>query len=643
MKKLLPTLVFLLVLGAGGAAVYLFQKQRRGSGASENAGAWLPADTQLLLSVPDVEGTLAEWKTTDLYQIWAEPEVQDFLARPLSKLPPHQDFEDTAAAVIRLSPTNVFLALTSLDEKTNQPHAVAGFDFRGDKAEVEPLLAGPKDALRRQWPGGKADLTEYQGHALETFDDGNGSVVASTYLDHRYLIANDLALLKATLDRSDHRAPTAGGASILENDPDFQTVTAKLPSRHATLAFLRPGAGLHRVLDLMAASGQPVDAERRAGLDKLKAIGATTAIEHGKLRDTLYYLAPGLNQEPAKLRLGSLPLTSPATLFFGAALFDLPAQLNLPAGPPPPGTPASGLLGGLQDLATLLQDRGLTMERFRGAFGHEISLHLNWPANQAYPALLATVDVRDRAAAGRFVDDLTSTPIAEGAWQVSQAGGSTLHVWSAPGFHYVTPTLSLTDQHLVLGLDSPQVIDALQGERAGKPNFTAGDAYKNALGMVAPPNTAFVYLDDAALFERLYGTLRGFALFGAALLYPQLGDYVDLAKLPNAQTVSKHLSPTIFSQRSDEQGGLLESVGSFTLGQAAFVVVGSASAAAIPVMQSQFPAPVPKGLTPQMMQSPSPEPVPKGLTPPTAPASHVPPAVGGKPGDVPVSPTPQPH
>ena len=621
MKKLLPTLVFLLILGAGGAAVYLFQKQRRGGVASENAGASLPAETQLLLSIPDVEGTLSDWRTTDLYKIWAEPEVQDFLARPLSKLPPHQDFADIMAKVVRLSPTNVFLALTSLDEKTNQPHAVAGFDFKGDKAEVEQLLAGPKDALRKQWPGGKADLIDYQGHALETFDDGSGYVVASTYLDHRYLIANDLALLKATLDRYDHRTPSPGGTNTLDKDADFQTVTARLPSQHATLAFIRPGAGLHRILDLMAASGQPVDAGRRAELDKVKAVGATTAIENGKLRDTLYYLAPGMNQELAKLRMGSLPLTSASTLFYGAAMFNLPTQLKLPAGPPAPGTPGGGLLSGLQDLAVLLQDRGLSMERFRTAFGNEISLHLDWPANRAQPALLATVDVRDHAAAGKFVDDLTGTVLAEGTWQVSQASGLTFHTLSSASISYVSPTLTLTDKHLVFGLDLAEVRESAQREQAGEPNFTGGEAYKNALGMVTAPNASFVYLDSAALFERVYGTFRGFALFGAALLYPQLGDYVDLAKLPNAQTVSKHLSPTIFSQKTDEQGSLLESVGSFTLGQAAAVVVGGASAAAIPVMQSQLGAPA---------RSPK-------------PVSKTPPAAGGNPPDVTVSPTPQPH
>ena len=80
-------------------------------------------------------------------------------------------------------------------------------------------------------------------------------------------------------------------------------------------------------------------------------------------------------------------------------MFDLPAQLNLPAGPPAPGTPASALLASVQELAVTLGEQGLTMERFRAAFGHEFSLHLDWPANRAQPTLLATVDVGNPAAA----------------------------------------------------------------------------------------------------------------------------------------------------------------------------------------------------------------------------------------------------
>ncbi len=614
MKKILPTLVLLLALGAGGTALYLFQKQAHGAGPAGSVAEYLPADTQLLLSVPDLDGTLAEWKSTDLYKIWSEPEMQAFLARPLSKLPPQAEFGDILAKIVHLSPTNIFVALTLPDEKSTRPHALAGFDFKGDKAEVEQLLADSKDALRKNFPAGKADLLEYQGHSFETFDGGDGNAYAAAYLDHRYLIANDVALLKATIDRCDHRAPAAGAPGTLEKEQDFQTVLAKLPSQYATIIFGRPQAALHRLLDLAAASGQPLDDARRAELQKVKAAGATTRIESGKLRDSVYLLAPGIEHEAAKLALGALPLTSPNTLVYAATVFELPTQFDLPSGPLPPGTPASGLLTSLQEFAVILHDHHVTLDWFHAAFGNELSAHLDWPPDRTQPALLISVDVRDHVAAEKFVSDLTSTPFAEAAWQTSQANGLTFHMLSAAKGGFVNPTLTLTDKHLVLGLNPPEVREAAQREQLGGANFTGSDAYKTTLASVTAPNASFVYIDAPAFFERLYGTLRGLAMF-SAMFYPHVDDYVDLTKLPATKTVSQHLSPTVFSQRTDDQGSFLESVGSVTVGQVGFVVLGGSMAAAFPLLQSQFEAAGPGVGT-------SPAPLPNA--PPPAPALALP-------------------
>ena len=62
----------------------------------------------------------------------------------------------------------------------------------------------------------------------------------------------------------------------------------------------------------------------------------------------------------------------------------------------------------------------------------------------------------------------------------------------------------------------------------------------------------------------------------ASFLMPQVNDYVDLGKLPEADTVAKHLSPTVLSQTYDPNGCLTESVGTFTFGQAAAVIAGGA-------------------------------------------------------------------
>ena len=59
-----------------------------------------------------------------------------------------------------------------------------------------------------------------------------------------------------------------------------------------------------------------------------------------------------------------------------------------------------------------------------------------------------------------------------------------------------------------------------------------------------------------------------------------MSDYVDLGKLPETETISRHLSPTVLSQTYNPDGCLLESVGTFTFGQAAAVVLGGSVGAA---------------------------------------------------------------
>ena len=437
----------------------------------------------------------------------------------------------------------------------------------------------------------------YQGHAIETFDAGDGNILASTYLSDRYLVANDMALLKSTMDRLEHRAP-ASGLPSLDKEADFQAVLAKMPAGHATLIFARPQTFLGRMYALAAASGSPVDPARRAETEKLRAIGAATRIEGGKIRDTLYCLAPGHQSPPAALQMNALPLTSVDTLLFAAGVFDLPTHFDLPTDAFQ-GAPGAEGLAALRGLAATLEAHGLKLADLRAAFGNEMALQLDWPVSSPHPKLLASLDVRDQTTAGKFVDNLTGTPAGEATWQVSHSGGLTFHTLASPGISYVNPTLTLSDKHLILGLNPPEVHDAAEREKTSAANFTQAELYKTAVGAMEKPNVAFVFLDSRTFFERFYGVVKPLAMFLPAFIFPQAGDYVDLTKLPPAEAISKHLSPSVLSETSDGQGVLLESVGSFTYGEAAFVAVGAGAAFAVPMIEKQlFPPPATTPSTP---------------------------------------------
>src|SRR5438874_7757665 len=78
--------LFLIV--AAVAAARIWYGSHHGATASHPAvAALLPKETVALLTVPDFNRMRDQWKQTDIYKIYLEPAVQDFLRKPLSKAP----------------------------------------------------------------------------------------------------------------------------------------------------------------------------------------------------------------------------------------------------------------------------------------------------------------------------------------------------------------------------------------------------------------------------------------------------------------------------------------------------------------------------------------------------------------------------
>ena len=77
----------LVMLAAITAAViwYGFYRSRHTSSAS--VAVLLPKETLAFVHLPDFKQARADLHRTDLYQIWQEPAVQDFLQKPRGKIP----------------------------------------------------------------------------------------------------------------------------------------------------------------------------------------------------------------------------------------------------------------------------------------------------------------------------------------------------------------------------------------------------------------------------------------------------------------------------------------------------------------------------------------------------------------------------
>jgi hypothetical protein len=277
----------------------------------------------------------------------------------------------------------------------------------------------------------------------------------------------------------------------------------------------------------------------------------------------------------------------------------------------------SGVLQLLDSYLKVFAGQGLGVRQFQQAFGPESGFVLDWPASAMIPTPLAMVDVRDAAKARKFLDTLATLPFGESGFTRQDAGG--ISFYSLPqtgiGFFPLQITLGLTGKCLIAALNVDAVKKGATRRDAGGAGLGGMPAYQKAAGLVGEPTLSFAYVDTKAVFERIYGLFRSVASMG---FVPHLSSYVDVAKLPAPETISRHLKPMISSAAEKDGGILLESAGPVTMTQATFVTAIAVGAALVPVLEQEM-----KG---QSVSLPSFPGLPQGQTDPIQStfASHLP-------------------
>ena len=119
---------FLLVilLGAIAALTAYYIVRQHPAAVPSTIANLLPADTALFIHMPDAEKNRDAWHRTDLYQLYSEPAVQDFLQKPKSRLPKKGPVKEAWSDLASLRMRNGFLATNNFDSL----RVVGGFEFR---------------------------------------------------------------------------------------------------------------------------------------------------------------------------------------------------------------------------------------------------------------------------------------------------------------------------------------------------------------------------------------------------------------------------------------------------------------------------------------------------------------------------------
>ncbi len=556
----------------------------------------LPQRTIFLAHLPDFSRTRDEWHHCDIYQLYREPTVQDFL-RPgiagLSNLPKTNAAAQTLQEIEQLDPKHAFLALTAIDN--NNPRFVGGFRFRGSQEDAERVISRWRSAVLEQTPGAKREKRQYQRHEIELVTAAPFTL-ATTYNGPWFFAATDLTELEELLDRADHRAKNP--EDTLDKDEAYRTAIAHRPSDYAAFFYLQPKIFSERIAALRAAIRSNPAPGDSTMLEKMRCIAASTRFENGKIHDVLFLEMPKLEHN-ITLNRSSMALGTKETFFYLAMLLNLGERIDTL-------NQAASLAGAkiFQGLA----DSGVTADDWKAAFGLELGSLADWPSSAQWPSLLLTLPVMDAAKAGKIVEALIGVD-ENATWTQTEKGGIRyFSKQSAASLVAITPTIGLSDRILIAGFNPVSVEEAMKRSGAGSAGLSDSQTYKAASRLLPAPTNFFAYVDMALLYSRLDASLRPMLLMAAAFM-PAVGGSVDATKLPSAEIITKHLSPIVSSQRYDRDGYVAESVGPITLDQSAIgiAILSSLGAGA---RQMAGAAVTGWGASPTATPQPTPSPTP---------------------------------
>jgi hypothetical protein len=314
--------MLLLVIGAVAALAiwYIWRISQIASSAS--VSVLLPRETVFLAHMPDFNRTRDQWHHSDIYLLYREPAVQNFLRKPLANLPKTDTASQTLWDIEQLDPKNAFLAVTSIDN--NSPKLAGGFSFRGGVADAERIIGKWRSKFLEKNPGTKRKTLQYEHHEIEVVA-GTPFALVTAYDRPWFFAATDLTELKAILDRADRRATNP--KETLEKDEAYREAISHRPSNYAAFFYLQPRAFAERLAALRAAIQSPAAPKQPTLLEQMRSISGATRFEGGKIHDLLFLGMPQLEQDAALTR-SSLTLGTKETFFYLSILLNLGEKME---------------------------------------------------------------------------------------------------------------------------------------------------------------------------------------------------------------------------------------------------------------------------------------------------------------------------
>ena len=550
------------------AGWYVWKLSQQISGAS--VSALLPRETIFLVHAPDLNRTREEWHHSDIYLLYRESAVQNFLRKPLAKIPKGDTASETLREIEQLDAKNIFVALTSIDN--NSPKLVGGFRFRGSPKDAEQVIGKWRSHFLEKNPGAKLQKLQYQRHEIELIA-ATPFALATAYDRPWFFAATDLTELKMLLDRADHRVKNP--KETLGEDESYRAAISHRPANYAAFFYVQPKTLVERIAALRAAIQSPTARRQKlSGLEEVRSICGTMRFESEKIHDVLFVGMPKMESRVDEtLTQSSLTLGTKETFFYLSSLVKLGEKLETL-------NPAA-IGGAVGKLFQAFSDSDITADDWKAAFSPEIGSLADWPPSAHWPSLLLALPVIDMDKAGKIVEAATRSD-NDAIWTRTEKDGVHYFSMQSPAsFIAITPTIALSNRIMVAGFNPVSVEEAVKRSTGTSSELADSKTFKGAARLVPSPTNFFAYVDTALLYSRLDASLRPMLLMAAAFM-PTMTDHVDLSKLPSPEVITKHLSPIVSSQRYERDGYVVESVGPVTFDQSVIglAIIGGLGATA---------------------------------------------------------------
>src|SRR6478672_10860758 len=129
----------LLILAAAVAAgIIWWGFYRTHHTSSLGVASLLPKETLALVHMPDFNRSRADWHRTDLYQLWQEPTVQDFLAKPRTAVAVPGRVGQTVEEISTFEMRDAFFAVIAIESSAWKWDG--GFRCAGDADKAGKLV-----------------------------------------------------------------------------------------------------------------------------------------------------------------------------------------------------------------------------------------------------------------------------------------------------------------------------------------------------------------------------------------------------------------------------------------------------------------------------------------------------------------------